>query len=78
MTRVNPMVFGTLLLGMASIIIIILKVMNDYEIGKNTSLYHKLNGIMLSFPIFIAIALTMIMHRFVIGYKTMLAMFVFG
>ena len=77
MTRFNPRVFGTLLIGMMSIIIIILKVMNDYEIGKNTSLYYELNGIMLSFPIFFAIALTMILHRLVIGYKTMILMFVF-
>jgi|ACXJ01.1.fsa_nt_gi glucan phosphoethanolaminetransferase (alkaline phosphatase superfamily) len=77
MTRFNPRVFGTLLIGMMSIIIIILKVMNDYEIGKNTSLYYELNGIMLSFPIFFAIAITMILHRLVIGYKTMILMFVF-
>ena len=77
MTRFNPRVFGTLLLGMVSLIIIILKIMNDYEIGKNTSLYYELNGIMLSLPIFIAIAITMILHRLVIGYKTMILMFVF-
>ena len=77
MTRFNPRVFGTLLLTMMGIIIIILKFMNDYEIGKNTTLYFELNGIMLSFPIFIAIAITMILHRFVMGYKTMIVMFVF-
>jgi hypothetical protein len=77
MTRFNPRVFGTLLLGMISIIIIILKFMNDYEIGKNTTLFYDLNGVMLSFPIFIAIAITMILHRLVIGYKTMIIMFVF-
>ena len=77
MTRFNPRVFGTLLLGMVSLIIIILKIMNDYEIGKNTTLYYELNGIMLSLPIFIAIAITMILHRLVIGYKTMILMFVF-
>ncbi|MCL5989181.1 MAG: hypothetical protein M1166_02485 [Candidatus Thermoplasmatota archaeon] len=77
MTRFNPRVFGTLLLGMISIIIIILKIMNDYEIGKNTTLFYDLNGIMLSFPVFIAIAITMILHRLVIGYKTMIIMFVF-
>lgn len=77
MTRFNPRVFGTLLLGMMSIIIIILKIMNDYEIGRNTSLYYELNGIMLAFPIFIAIAITMILHRLVIGYKSMIIMFVF-
>lgn len=77
MTRFNPRVFGTLLLGMVSLIIIILKIMNDYEIGKNTSLYYELNGIMLSLPIFIAIAITMILHRLVIGYKTMILMFIF-
>ena len=77
MTRFNPRVFGTLLLGMVSFIIIILKIMNDYEIGKNTTLYYELNGIMLSLPIFIAIAITMILHRLVMGYKTMILMFVF-
>ena len=77
MTRFNPRVFGTLLIGMMSIIIIILKLMNDYEIGKNTMLYYELNGIMLSFPIFFAIAITMILHRLVIGYKSMIVMFVF-
>ena len=77
MTRFNPRVFGTLLLGMVSLIIIILKIMNDYEIGKNTTLYYELNGIMLSLPIFIAIAITMILHRLVIGYKTMILMFIF-
>ena len=77
MTRFNPRVFGTLLLTMMGIIIIILKFMNDYEIGKNTTLYFELNGIMLSFPIFFAIAITMILHRLVIGYKTMILMFVF-
>jgi len=77
MTRFNPRVFGTLLLGMMSIIILILKFMNDYEIGKGTTLYYELNGIMLSFPIFIAIAITMILHRLVVGYKTMILMFVF-
>ena len=51
--------------------------MNYYAIGKNTTLYYELNGIMLSLPIFIAIAITMILHRLVIGYKTMLLMFVF-
>lgn len=77
MTRFNPRVFGTLLLGMVSLIIIILKIMNDYTIGKNTTLYYELNGIMLSLPIFIAIAITMILHRLVMGYKTMILMFVF-
>lgn len=77
MTRFNPRVFGTLLLGMMSVIILILKFMNDYEIGKGTTLYYELNGIMLSFPIFIAIAITMILHRLVVGYKTMILMFVF-
>ena len=77
MTRFNPRVFGTLILGMVSFIIIILKIMNDYAIAKNTSLYYELNGIMLSLPIFIAIAITMILHRLVIGYKTMILMFVF-
>ena len=77
MTRFNPRVFGTLLLGMVSLIIIILKIMNDYEIGKNTTLYYELNGIMLSLPIFIAIAITMILHRLVIGYKTMILMFIY-
>ncbi|MFG1461156.1 MAG: hypothetical protein AAE987_07255 [Thermoplasmataceae archaeon] len=77
MTRFNPRVFGTLLIGMMSIIIIILKLMNDYEIGKNTMLYYELNGIMLSFPIFFAIAITMILHRLVIGYESMIVMFVF-
>ena len=77
MTRFNPRVFGTLLLTMMGIIIIILKIMNDYAIAKNTSLYYELNGIMLSLPIFIAIAITMILHRLVIGYKTMILMFVF-
>jgi hypothetical protein len=77
MTRFNPRVFGTLLLGMVSFIIIILKIMNDYAIGKNTTLYYELNGIMLSLPFFIAIAITMILHRLVIGYKTMILMFVF-
>ena len=77
MTRFNPRVFGTLLLGMVSLIIILLKIMNDYEIGRNTSLYYELNGIMLSLPIFIAIAITMILHRLVMGYKTMILMFVF-
>jgi hypothetical protein len=77
MTRFNPRVFGTLLLGMMSVIILILKFMNDYEIGKDTTLYYELNGIMLSFPIFIAIAITMILHRLVVGYKTMILMFVF-
>ena len=77
MTRFNPRVFGTLLLGMVSLIIIILKLMNDYTIGKNTTLYYELNGIMLSLPIFIAIAITMILHRLVMGYKTMILMFVF-
>ena len=77
MTRFNPRVFGTLLLGMVSFIIIILKIMNDYAIGKNTTLYHELDGIMLSLPIFIAIAITMILHRLVMGYKTMILMFIF-
>ena len=77
MTRFNPRVFGTLLLTMIGIIIFILKIMNEYAIGKNTTLYYELNGIMLSLPIFIAIAITMILHRLVMGYKTMILMFVF-
>ena len=77
MTRFNPRVFGTLLLGMVSLIIIILKIMNDYTFEKGTIVYQELTGIMLSLPIFIAIAITMILHRLVIGYKTMILMFVF-
>jgi hypothetical protein len=77
MTKFNPRVFGTLLLTMIGIIIFILKIMNNYEIGRNTTLYYELNGIMLSLPIFIAIAITMIQHRLVMGYKSMIVMFVF-
>ena len=77
MTRFNPRVFGTLLLGMVSLIIIILKIMNDYTFEKGTIVYQELTGIMLSLPIFIAIAITMILHRLVMGYKTMILMFVF-
>ena len=77
MTRFDPRVFGTLLLGMVSLIIIILKIMNDYTFEKGTIVYQELTGIMLSLPIFIAIAITMILHRLVIGYKTMILMFVF-
>lgn len=76
-TRFNPRVFGTMLLTMLGIILIILKIMNDYAIGKGSSLYYELNEIMLSFPIFIAIAITLIFHRFVLGYKSMFIMFLF-
>ena len=77
MTRFNPRVFGTLLLGMVSLIIIILKIMNDYTFEKGTIVYQELTGIMLAMPFFIAIALTLIFHRLVIGYKTMILMFIF-
>ena len=40
-------------------------------------MYYELNGFMLAFPIFIAIAITMILLSLVIGYKTMILMFVF-
>ena len=66
-TRFNPRVFGTLLLTMLGIILIILKIMNSYSIGKGSSLYFELNEIMLSFPIFIAFAITLIFHRLVLG-----------
>ncbi len=75
-TRFNPRIFGTMLLTMLGIILVILKFMNDFAIGKGTSLYYELNGIMLAFPIFIAIAITLIFHRLVLGYKTMILMFV--
>ncbi|MCL6090334.1 MAG: hypothetical protein M1393_04765 [Candidatus Thermoplasmatota archaeon] len=77
MTRFNPRVFGTLILTMLGIILIILKVMRDYTIGQNTTLYTQLTAIMLAFPIFIAIAITLILHRLVLGYKSMIIMFAF-
>lgn len=76
-TALHPRHFGTFLLTMLALILIILKTMNVYAIGKGTVLYSELTGIMLAFPFFIAIALTLIFHKLVLGYKTMIIMFVF-
>jgi hypothetical protein len=76
LTKFNPRVFGTMILTMLGIVLIILKIMRDYTIGQNTALYAQLTGIMLAFPIFIAIAITLIFHRLVFGYKSMIVMFV--
>ncbi len=76
-TALHPRKFGTFLLTTLAIILIILKAMNDYAFGKNTVIYKELDAVMLAMPFFIAIALTLIFHRLVIGYKTMILMFIF-
>lgn len=74
-TALHPRHFGQFLLGFFAVLLVILKFMNDYAVGKNSTLYLQLNSIMLSFPIFIAIALTLIFHRMVVGYRSMVIMF---
>jgi hypothetical protein len=76
-TALHPRKFGTFLLTVLAIVLIILKIMNDYTFEKGTIVYQELTGIMLAMPFFIAIALTLIFHRLVIGYKTMILMFIF-
>lgn len=75
-TALHPRHFGTFLLTVMAMLLIVLKVMNDYAIGVGSPLYAELNGIMLAFPFFIAISLTLIFHKLVIGYKSMVIMFV--
>lgn len=75
MTALHPRRFGTFLLSLLMASLFILKIMTDYGIGKTTPLYSELTGLMLAFPFFIAIAMTLLFHKLVFGYKSMIVMF---
>lgn len=74
-TALHPRRFGTFLLTLLALSLFILKIMTDYGVGKNTALYTELTGMMMALPLFIAIAMTLIFHRLVFGYKSMVVMF---
>jgi len=75
-TGLHPRKFGTFLLAVVAIIIIIIKIMRNYNIGKGTFLYTQFNGLLFSLPLLFAIALTLISHKIVMGYKSMIIVFI--
>lgn len=74
-TSLHSRRFGTFLLTIVALSLFILKIMTDYGVGKETPLYTEFTGVMMALPLFIAIAMTLIFHRLVFGYKSMIIMF---
>ena len=75
-TGLHPRKFGTFLLTIVAVIIIVIKVMRDYAIGTGTVIYTDLTAFLFALPFFFAIALTLIFHKIVVGNRTMIIVFI--